>query len=174
MSSSGMLSLPIHAKAAFISYVSSNMAVNLSELPNEIIYEILLCLPPTSVPKVQQISRQFNDLSQPILWRLHCRTQFKFWNSEHEIHEKFSGAVARVEWKRIFLERHRIDHVTTRQIDGILSSQRSRIQKTESIVAHGYDAKDTLLRHLNVGDQTEDVLSRRYVFECGKDAWNER
>lgn len=77
------------------------------------------------------------------------------------MHEKFSGAVARVDWKKIFSERHSVDHATTRQIDSILSSQRSRIEKTESIVAHGYDAKDTLLRHLNIGDEAEDVLARR-------------
>lgn len=149
------------------------MAIILSELPNEIIYQILLCLPPTSVPKVQQVSRQFNDLSQPILWRSHCRTQFKFWKPDHEIHEKFSGAVARVDWKKIFLERHRIHHATTRQINSMLCSQRSRIEKTESIVAHGYDTKDTLLRHNNVGDEAKDVLARRYIYGCGMNAWNE-
>ena len=29
-------------------------------------------------------------------------------------------------------------------------------------MGHGYDAKDALLRHLNVGDDAEDVLARRY------------
>lgn len=78
--------------------------------------------------------------------------------------QKYSGVVAKVDWKKIFIERHSADRATTRQIDSILSSQRSRIKKTESIVAYGYDAKDTLLRHLDVGDDAEDVLARRYVF----------
>ena len=139
----------------------SNMAIRLNELPNEIIYQILLCVPPTSVIKVQEVSRQFNDLSQPILWRHHCRTQFSYWNPEHEIYEKFSGPVAKVDWKKIFTARHSVDSVTNHEIDSILENQLGRIQKTEKIVAHGYDAKDALLRHMNVSDETNDVLARR-------------
>ncbi len=77
--------------------------------------------------------------------------------------QKYCGPVAKVDWKKIFLDRHSIDRATTRQIDSILGSQRSRIKKTESIGAQGYGAKDTLLRHLGVGDEAEDVLARRYV-----------
>lgn len=137
------------------------MTKNLSELPNEIIYQILLCVPPASITKVQQVSRQFNDLSQPILWRHYCRTLFTYWNSDHGIQGKFAGPVAKVDWRTIFLERHNIDRVTDREVDSILSTQRSRIEKTERIVAQGYDVKDSLLRHLNVSDKADDVLARR-------------
>ena len=75
---------------------------------------------------------------------------------------KFSGAVSKVDWKKIFTQRHGIARSISRNIDSILSSQSGRIEKAEKIMGHGYDAKDTLLRHLNVGDDAEDVLARRY------------
>lgn len=139
------------------------MAIKLNELPNEVIYQILLNLPPASAPKVQQVSRQFNDLAQPILWRSHCRTYFKYWSPEHEIQQKLSGIVAKVDWKKVFLERHIADRATTLHINSIISSQTNRISKSTKIVAYGYDAKDTLLRHLDVGDEAEDLLARRSV-----------
>lgn len=76
--------------------------------------------------------------------------------------EKFANDVVKVDWKRIFLERHHIDCVTSRTIDSILSSQTGRVQKYQRILDYGYDAKDTLMCHLNVGDEVEDVLARRY------------
>ena len=76
--------------------------------------------------------------------------------------EKFADDVVKVGWKRIFLERHYIDRLISRTIDSILSSQTGRIEKYQRIVDYGYDAKDTLLRHLDVGDEVEDVLARRY------------
>lgn len=139
------------------------MAIKLNELPNEVIHQILLHLPPTSAPKVQQVSRQFDESAQPILWRSHCRTHFKYWSAEHEIQQKFSGIVAKVDWKKVFLERHNVDRATTLHLDSIISSQTNRISKSRNIVAYGYDAKDTLLRHLDVGDEAEDVLARRSV-----------
>lgn len=141
--------------------VSSKMAIKFSELPNEIIYQILLCVPPASVTKVQQVSRQFNDLSQPILWRYYCSSQYAYWDPRHQIQEKLSGPVAKVDWKKLFSERSSVDRMTDREVDSILETQRGRIRKTERIVAYGYDAKDTLLRHLSVGDEADDVLARR-------------
>jgi F-box protein 21 len=138
------------------------MTVTLSELPTEVIYQVLLHLPPSSVPTLQQVSTQFNELSQPLLWRHHCRTLYHYWSPERNIEEKFNEPVAKVDWKQLFAERHRINRSTSREIDSILASQVSRIDKTERIVGHGYDAKDTLLRQLSVSDDTEDVLARRY------------
>ncbi|KAL6721101.1 hypothetical protein ACLMJK_000201 [Lecanora helva] len=142
------------------------MAIKLSDLPNEIIYQILLCVPPASVTKVQQVSRQFNELAQPILWRHYCETRYTYWSSEHHIREKLSGAVAKVDWKSIFSERHKVDRMIDRGIDSILETQKGRVKKAESIVTHGYDAKDALLRHMAVGDDADDVLARRFYSDA--------
>ena len=143
------------------------MTLTLDQLPNEIIFQILLYLPPTSVPALQQVSKQFNDLSQPLLWRYHCSTLFRYWSPEHAIDEKFNGPVAKVDWKKVFAERRQIDRSISREIDSILGSQVGRIEKTSRIVGYGYDAKDTLLRHLSVADDADDVLARRYYNMMG-------
>ena len=135
----------------------------LDDLPNEVIQHILLYVPPASVPALQRVSRRFNDLTQPLLWRYHCRTQFRYWDEKHGIQDKFSGNIAKVDWKKAFSERHNIDRSISQAIDSILSRQTGRIEKFEQIVGFGYDAKDALLRHLNVGDEADDVLARRYA-----------
>lgn len=76
--------------------------------------------------------------------------------------EKFHQAVAKVDWRKTFSERHNVDRMINREIDSILSSQTDRTEKIEKIVGYGYDAKDTLLRHLRADDEVEDVLARRY------------
>ena len=134
----------------------------LTDLPNEIIFQILTYLPPASVPTLQRVSQRLNELSQPLLWRYYCRTQFKYWSEHHNIQKKFVDDVTKVDWKKVFLERHSVDRTTTTQLNSILSSQTCRIEKAEKIVRYGYDAKDSLVRHLRVEDDAEDVLARRY------------
>lgn len=77
--------------------------------------------------------------------------------------EKFDGNISKVDWKEVFVERHTLDRSASSNIDSILSSQTGRILKSESIVEHGYDSKDSLLRHLHVDEGAEDVLARRYL-----------
>lgn len=72
-----------------------------------------------------------------------------------------------MDWKKVFAERRQIDRSISREIDSILGSQVGRIEKTSRIVEHGYDAKDTLLRHLSVADDADDVLARRYYYIMG-------
>lgn len=56
-----------------------------------------------------------------------------------------------------------VDRTTSHELDNILAGQRGRIRGSETIAELGYDAKDTLLRNLIVGDDAEDVLARRYI-----------
>ena len=138
------------------------MAVKLNELPIEVLHQIISYIPPSSVPTVQRVSRKFNNLPQPLLWRDHCRTHFKYWSPERDLQQKLAGCVTGTDWKTLFSDRYSIDRSIARDVDGILASQRHRIEKAERILGYGYDAKDTLLRHLNVSDDAEDVLARRY------------
>ena len=81
------------------------------------------------------------------------------------------GPASETDWKKLFTSHYSIDRSITCDINGILASQCNRIEKAERIMGHGYDAKDTLLRHLNVTDEVEDVLARRYFlmdFECAR------
>lgn len=143
------------------------LTASLTDLPNEIIFQILTYLPPATVPTLQRVSQRFNELSQPLLWRYYCRTQFKYWSQHHQIQEKYRADVTKYDWKKIFSERHDVDRTATLQLNNLLSSQTSRLDKSESIVEHGYDVKDSLLRHLHVDDNAEDVLARRYFPRSG-------
>ena len=139
------------------------MTISLSDLPNEILHRILLFVPPTLVARVQRVSHHFNDLPQPVLWQHYCHAYFKYWSPGHCILEKFSAPVADVNWKDLFSFRHKLDRAIDHEIDSILQVQTHRIEKTERIVVNGYDAKDSLLRHIDVDDDADDVLARRFV-----------
>lgn len=140
------------------------MSVTLADLPNEVIFQILLYVPLDSTATLLQVSRRFNEAAQALLWKFHCRTQFRYWSEEHDIKHKFNNAALQVvDWKSIFAKRHSVDRETRRTLDSIISSQLDRIHKSESIVRLGYDAKDTLLRNLHVGEDADDVLARRYI-----------
>ena len=138
------------------------MPVSVDDLPNEVIHQILRHLPALSVPAFQQACRRFNKLTDSLNWRHLCRKHFKYWHSDRCIQKKFVKNVDEVDWKKLFVERHQIDHKTTSLLDSILSSQTGRIEKFQQIVESGYDAKDCILTHLAVHDDTEDVLARRY------------
>ncbi|KAL8738925.1 MAG: hypothetical protein Q9181_000377 [Wetmoreana brouardii] len=133
----------------------------LGDLPPEILFQILLFVPPASIPAFQQTCRKFNELSQPLLWRYHCRTQYKYWKPEHDIAAKYAQSAAKTDWKQLFRSRHLADVAITHELEGILSVQTGRLEKAEKVIDHGYNAKDTLRRHLNVSDDAEDVLARR-------------
>ncbi|KAL9584845.1 MAG: hypothetical protein Q9212_001877 [Teloschistes hypoglaucus] len=138
----------------------------LHDLPSEILFQILLCVPPPSVLAIQQVCRKFDDLAQPLLWRSHCRTQFSYWRPEYNIATKLAQNASRVNWKDLFRTRHLADRAISDELEEILSSQTGRIERSERILAHDYDAKDTLLRNSHVNDDCEDVLARRYYSDA--------
>ena len=134
-----------------------------TDLPNEIISQILRHLPPCDVPSLDLVSKNFREHArQPVLWREFCHDSYQFWDQRWDIRGKSAEDVANVGWKRIYSQRYKTDRRTTSQIDSILATQTGRIGKAETIISFAYDAKDTLLRHLQVGDDAEDVLARRY------------
>lgn len=137
------------------------MSVTLADLPNEVIFQILLYVPLDSTPTLLRVSRRFNEAVQPLLWKFHCRTQFRYWSEEHDIKHKLSKNALQVDWKSLFVKRHSVDRETSRTLDSIIGSQLGRINKSESIVRLGYDAKDTLLRNIHVGEDADDVLARQ-------------
>ena len=137
------------------------MAISIHDLPNEVIQHILLHASPLSIPAFQQTCQRFNHLADALIWRQHCRSQFRYWSPEHLIKRRLAGPVDSAEWKTVFARRHVLNRHTTRTLDSILSSQMGRIDKFQQIVEHGYDVKDCLLGHLRVDDDAEDVLARR-------------
>ena len=134
----------------------------ISDLPNEVIQQILLYLPPASIASFQQVCSGFNALVEPLLWRYYCQTLFRYWDPDHHIKQKFSTQASSVDWKTIYGQRHKVERFISTTLDSIIASQAGRIEKFQMVVELGYDAKDCLLRHLRCNDDAEDVLARRY------------
>jgi F-box protein 21 len=138
------------------------MYPSLIDLPNEILFQILIYVPPNLTPAILLTSRRFNDVADPRLWRFHCQTQYRYWSQDHGLKKALLDNSDSVEWKKVFSERYNKDKKISDYIDSIVASQSGRIEKAERIVSFGYDAKDTLLRHINTPDDADDVLARRY------------
>ncbi|KAL2361022.1 hypothetical protein RJZ56_006095 [Blastomyces dermatitidis] len=135
----------------------------LDSLPDEVLHTILCYSPASTALTLERTSRRFQSATNvPLLWRLYCQKDFKFWDHRHEFQRRLAGPVSAVDWKALYALRRRIDVTTTQMLDSILMNQTGRIEKTHRIVQFGYDAKDTLLRHATVGEEWEDHLARRY------------
>lgn len=139
------------------------MILSLNHLPEEILHSILCYSDPRSAAVLQQTSRRFGDVTrEPLLWRHYCRTYYRFWDRKHDITRKIALQASSVDWKTLFMLRYDIDRTVTRLLDSILATQAGRIGKFRSVIGFGYDAKDTLLRNIEVQDG-HDHLARRYV-----------
>jgi F-box protein 21 len=133
------------------------------DLPNELLQQIILCLPARNLPNFQRTCRRFRDLVSPLIWRQLCRGTYRYWRPEHRIQDRLQGDIDATDWKALFVERQIVDQRTSRTIDSILASQMGRIDKFREILNHGYDAKDCLLEHCKTDAHAEDVLARRCV-----------
>ncbi|KAI9052523.1 hypothetical protein LZ554_003867 [Drepanopeziza brunnea f. sp. 'monogermtubi'] len=138
--------------------------LTLIRLPDEILQHILTFCPPSDLLlNIQSVTKRFHSLAaEPLLWRHHCRAEFKYWEPKHHIQQKFRANVGDVDWKRLYTHRRKVDIRTTALLDRILDRQTDRISNFQSISEYGYDAKDTLLRHCRTDESAEDVLARRY------------
>jgi len=136
-------------------------SITISDLPNEVIQQILLSIPPLSIVNFQQVSRRFNTLVEPLLWKQKCQTIYRYWSPRHQIREKYLANANSHDWQSVIAQRHKVDRITTATLNSILESQTGRIDKFQCIVDCGYDAKDCLLRHMKCDDDAEDVLARR-------------
>lgn len=136
---------------------------SLAGLPDELLEIVLAFLPPRSLVAVQLASKRFVDLAEePLLWRYCCQTEFRYWDAKHDIARKLARPASEVDWKQLFIRRMQIDRTVAATFESILSTQQGRVNKIETILEEGYDAKETLLRCCIVGDDAEDVLARRY------------
>lgn len=139
------------------------MVRSLIHLPNEILNSILCYSSPQSCVAVEQTHTRFRNVTnEPLLWRYHCQSHYKYWDGRHEMRHKLTQPVNTIDWKALFVSRYLVDLSVTRLLDSILESQTGRIKKFRSVVDLGYDAKDTLLRHSQV-ESGEDILARRWA-----------
>lgn len=138
--------------------------MSLDSLPQEILHNILCYCHPRSCAALEQTARQFRCITnEPVLWRLYCKSQFKFWDSRHNLGPKLTGPLSAVNWKALYIHRHLADRATCRILDSILATQTGRIEKSRSILNFGCDAKDALLRNVSAKADEVDYLARRFA-----------
>lgn len=139
------------------------MVLSLDCLPEELLYTILCNCSPCSSVALGQTCRKFQNITnEPLLWRFYCQTYFKFWDPKHDIATSYRSSASEVDWKALYISRHLIDQRTCQLLNSILARQTGRIKKFRTIIGLGYDIKDTLLRHISAGSDTEDYLARRW------------
>lgn len=76
-------------------------------------------------------------------------------------HTRYLDRVANGRWKELYTYRQSVDRKVSAHLENILTSQTNRFSQYKAIASYGYDAKDTLLRHFDVTEHTEDYLARR-------------
>ena len=133
------------------------------QLPDEVITSILQYTPPESTINFAQTARRFKAVAdEPLLWRGYCQSSYRHWDPNHNLPQKLAQDAVLTDWKRLFVNRRRIDKQALDIVDSILASQTARVEKSQKIVDLGYDAKDVLLRLCATPQDAEDVLARRY------------
>jgi F-box protein 21 len=136
----------------------------LTDLPDEILREICLFLDWNDALSLQASYRRFSEVANDhLLWKFYCRSSFMYWAASHKLSAKLADA-GFVQWKQLFKTRHKADIKTESTLQAIISSQKGRIPKIESIVELGYDAKEVLLQSCASDSQSHDHLARRYLY----------
>jgi F-box protein 21 len=135
-----------------------------TDLPTEILEAIFFNLDPHSLISVSQTNKLIKQLTadSPIVWRHLCQTQFKTWDSRHNINAKLTGPLSDVDWRSLFIKKTKIGARTKELLDHIVSTQHQRTRCINDIADFGYDAKEALLKESECADDAEDVLARRY------------
>lgn len=140
------------------------MRNSLTALPDEVLQLILQYLDPHACLALERTARRFTSVAnEPAVWRYYCKTLFHYWDRTHDVESKMNQPPSSIDWKAIFVQRHRVDSESTKTLNDILSSQCGRVQKVQSIMDSGYDVKDTLMRHAHAGLDKDDHLARRCV-----------
>jgi F-box protein 21 len=120
-------------------------STRLTDLPDEVIQNVLFRLEYANALALEATCRRFRDVAnEPLLWKFFCRVGWKKWHPRHNFKAKLSGTEF-TGWKALFAERTRSSRETRTLVQGILEEDLHRIPKVETIVELGWDAKDALL-----------------------------
>lgn len=143
---------------------SSTMAPRrLVDLPDEILRSICFFLAWNDALSLHSTSRRLRDVAnEHLLWKYYCQSSFKYWAASHQISAK-SADPSFVQWKQLFQKRHEAEFKTKSTLQAIISGQKGRTPKIESIVDLGYDSKVVLLQSHAGASKFDDHLARRYT-----------
>ncbi|KJZ72408.1 hypothetical protein HIM_08211 [Hirsutella minnesotensis 3608] len=138
--------------------------MSLDKVPDEIIQHLLLYASPTdTLVNIQRLSQRFHRLvNEPLLWKYHCVTSFKYWHTGHQLRNKLGRKVSDVDWKRLYILRVQQNKSVADSLDSIIATKVGRLKRFQAIAELGYDAKDFLLKQCQTDESADDYLARRY------------
>ncbi|RCI11262.1 hypothetical protein L249_7500 [Ophiocordyceps polyrhachis-furcata BCC 54312] len=138
--------------------------MSLEKVPDEIIQHLLYYISPAdNLENLQYLSRRFNRLAnEPLLWRYHCSSSFRFWHQHHEYRRKLRRKASEVDWKQLHIQRTRQNRIVMENLDSIIATKVGRLKRFEQVARLGYDAKDFLLTQCRTDESADDYLARRY------------
>lgn len=153
--------LPLHISPG--DCLIDSAAMSFSQVPDEIIQHLLYYISPEdTLASFQLISHRLRRLAnEPLLWRYHCQSNFKFWHPEHRFHQRLRDRAPATPWKKLFIIRKCRNAQINRLLDEILATKVGRLRRFEKVCRLGYDAKDFLLEQCDADDSIDDHLARR-------------
>ena len=130
--------------------------VGLLELPDEILQNILLDLPSSSVIACVKTCKRFAAASNfAQLWKKLCLHRYRYWQ-----HPPNSSGVSG--WKHFLQQRKADDCDFQRLFESAIRNQTGRITNLETIGRSMYNAKDYLLHQFDTPPDADDYLARTY------------
>jgi F-box protein 21 len=135
---------------------------SLQDLPDEVIQAILGYGSAESAVSISSTCWRFHDIAnEPLLWKTYCQKDFRYWSASHKRKEKLRDATCD-DWKALYISRATAPRPTKRLIDHIIHNSTGQIDTLSSIVAIGYDAKDTLLDIFHRSPSSPNHLAQKY------------
>ena len=90
------------------------MVTTITDLPNEVLQQILRNLAPSSLLQLQRVCCRFFKLADSSVWRYVWRSCYKYWDAGR--HDRgVLGSLTPVDWRQTCLERLRLESKTTRR-----------------------------------------------------------
>lgn len=135
---------------------------SLQHLPDEVVQTILSYGSADDAISVSTTCWRFHDIAnEPLLWKGFCQNDFRYWSASHKRKEKLRDATCD-DWKALYILRSAAPRPTKRLINHIISNPIRQIDTLSSIVAIGYDAKDTLLDLFHRSPSSSNHLAQKY------------
>lgn len=101
------------------------------------------------------------------VWRRHCLSTWKNWDSRHELTTKLSQPLLQTDWRALYLERVQIDRRAGDLFESVLGTQQARGSRMHELAILGADVKDLLIRLWKyTPNDADDVLARRWHAEA--------
>jgi F-box protein 21 len=137
-------------------------STSLQDLPDEVIQAILGYGPAQAAVSLSRTCQRFHDVAnEPLLWKVFCQNDFRYWSASHKRKEKLRDATCD-DWKALYISRAAAPRPTKQLINQIINSSTGHIDTLSTIVGLGYDAKDTLLDLFHQSPSSPNHLAQKY------------